>query len=320
MPLSLGRRAVRRLTPALSPVCFSLVALLGLQPPAPHLPALDAPRRPDASSTGVPVGTVLRPSGPLVLTEDSTVIEGLDVQGCVEVKAHRVTIRRTRIRCPEPYGIRIRRGFWGTRVEDVEVDGLGSTRSVGVSGSYLTLLRANIHGVGDGVRVGSNSRYEGNFIHDLAIGGGSHNDGMQLTGPTSKVTIRGNTIIHVRRQTSAIIVKSDLGPISDILIEGNWLNGGTYTVYAYSTKKYATQDVTLRANRFGRDHVYGPVATENPRRLRWEGNVWEDSQEAVPPPRSVEAGEPAQGSSPFGTQLSLLRGLLEALVWLTKAL
>ncbi|MDP8931294.1 MAG: right-handed parallel beta-helix repeat-containing protein [Actinomycetota bacterium] len=297
------------------------MALLGLHLTLPGVSGLAGPPRPpDASNTGVPPGAALRPSGPLVVSEDATVIDGLDVQGCVEVRAHRVIIRRTRIRCAEPFAVRVRDGFVATRVEDVEVDGLGFAGSIGVSGSYLTLRRANIHGVGDGVRVGSKSLYEANFIHDLAIGGGSHNDGMQATGPTTDATIRGNTIVHVREQTSAIIVKADLGPITDILIEGNWLNGGAYTLYAYSTAEHATQDVTVRHNRFGRTHVYGPIATKKPHRLRWEGNVWDDTGDPIPPPDSAEAPGLQPGPSPLDGGLVLLRELLEAVSWLARLL
>ncbi len=316
------RRSRRTRAPHVPPMrrsCFSLVAFLALQLPAPHLPPLGSPFPAQAFNTGVPPGTVLRPSGPLVVTEDAAVIDGLDVEGCLQVRAHRVTIRRTRIRCPSWYGIRVHGDFRGTIIEDVEIDGLGSTHSIGVSGGDLTLRRANIHNIGDGVRVGSNSLYEGNFIHDLAIGNGSHNDGMQVTGTTIRATIRGNTINHVRRQTSAIIVKADLGPIRDILIEGNWLNGGSYTLYAYSTPAHVTEGITVRNNRFGRDHIYGPVATKNPRRLFWEGNVWDDTDQPVPAPPSAEL-ELRPGPSPTDEELGLLRGLLEIVTWLARLL
>lgn len=319
MRLPLSRRTIREGSPPIAAACLSLVALLGLQLPAPGgLP--EPPGRPDISNTGVPAGTVLRPSGPLVVTEDGTVIDGLDVQGCVQVKADRVTIRRTRIRCDSWYGVRVHDGFRGTQVEDVEIDGRGFTGSVGVSGSSLTLRRADIHDVGDGVRVGSNSLYEQNFIHDLAIGGGSHNDGMQVAGPATNVTIRGNTIVHVRRQTSAIIVKADRGPISDVLIEGNRLNGGTYTLYVYSTPEHVTRDATVRHNRLGRDHVYGPIATKDPQGLRWEGNVWLDTGEPIPPPPSAEEPKPRPGSSLPQDELAPLRGLLRILSWLASLL
>ncbi len=300
---------------------MAFVALLVLQIVAPVVPAVSlASVRPDVSNTGVPVGTVLRPSGPLVVTEDAAVIDGLDVDGCMQVKAHRVTIRRTRIRCADWFPIRVHRGYRATLVEDVEIDGLGVPNSIGVSGAYLTLRRVNIHAVGDGVRVGSHSLYEHNFIHDLAIGEGSHNDGMQVTGTVTNATIRGNTIVHVRRQTSAIIVKADQGPIRDVLIEGNLLDGGTYTLYAYSTQQHDTQYVTVRHNRFGRGHVYGPVATKKLQGLRWEGNVWDDSEEPIPPPPSEEEPESRPAPSPLDGELALLRQLIDTVLWLAKRL
>ncbi|SDL83304.1 hypothetical protein, partial [Tessaracoccus oleiagri] len=52
---------------------------------------------PNATNTGVPAGTVLRRSGSIVVTTPGTVIDGLDVDGSIDVQANNVTIRNSRV-------------------------------------------------------------------------------------------------------------------------------------------------------------------------------------------------------------------------------
>lgn len=262
-------------------VC-AVALTLGMQVPVPG--TLGGIGRPDELTTGVPPAVALRASGALTVTRDGTVLDGLDIQGCVTVKADRVRIRRSRIRCDGWNVVQVDDGHRGTVIEDVDIDGRGSTRGVGVAGSDLVVRRANIHDVGDGIRIGSNSVYEDNYIHDLSVGDGSHNDGMQATGETRHVVIHGNRIEHPREQTSAVLLKADFGPISDVRIEANWLNGGNYTLYVFSTDRHVTSDVSVRLNRFGRDYVFGPLALDGAQGFVWRDNVWDDTGEPMPQP------------------------------------
>lgn len=239
----------------------------------------DPPRRaadwPSAANTGVPDGTVLSPAGAQTVVEDGAVVEDLDVRGTIEVRAHRVTIRRSRVRSRAHVLIRVYPGFVGTVIEDVELDGLGSTATDGITGSHVTVRRSNIHDVVDGIKIGHWSVYEDNWIHGLAAGDDAHPDGMQAL-EAAGFEIRGNVIDAPasRGGNAALLLKADSGPISDGVIEGNRLNGGNYTVFIIgagdgSNARFGVQRVTFRGNAYGSDARYGVRLTSHVDALTW---------------------------------------------------
>jgi hypothetical protein len=240
------------------------------------------PGFPDATTTGVPMGVRLKPAGELVVTAAGTVIDGLDIQGCVVIQASNVTVRRSRIRCQGAYVVKVADTASGVLLEDVEIDGAGNPSTVAIGLVGYTVRRANIHHVGDGPRMASATVVEDSFIHDLSAGPGSHTDGIQSTGGTG-ITIRHNRIENPRRQTSCIMLGADLGDISSARVEGNLLNGGNFTVYAGAEAGRKATAITISGNHFGRDAVYGPgnVAATG---VTWTGNVWHDTGHAIPKP------------------------------------
>jgi hypothetical protein len=239
--------------------------------------AKPAPRRsgfPGAASTGVPAGTRLRGSGPLTVTRDGAVVDGLDVDGCLTIAADDVTVRRSRIRCAGDYVVRVAEGASGVLVEDVEIDGRGDPGTIAIGVSGFTLRRADVHDVGDGPRMGDVTVVEDTWIHDLAVGGGSHNDGIQSTGGR-RIVIRHNRIDHPGQQTSCILLGADLGDIDDALVQGNLLNGGNYTVYAGADPGHSASGIRIVGNRFGRDFVFGPAELDEG--VTFSGNVFDDN-------------------------------------------
>ncbi len=104
--------------------------------------------RPDKSDTGVPHGTKLRRSGSITVTQDGAVIEGLDVDGTITVKADNVTIRNTRVSAGDPKTnnkeitymgdatrlIFTESGTSNTLIDHVELDGRGDSRTMGLVG------------------------------------------------------------------------------------------------------------------------------------------------------------------------------------------
>lgn len=288
----LGDRAGGSRSPAglLAAVLLALVAACPLDPAA-------GAERPGPDNTGVPPGVELTPvEGPLTVTEDGAVLEGLDVEGCVIIEADQVVLRDSRIRCSRTEGENrthaIRNKGRDALIENVEIDGLGDPRTMGILGSLVTVRRAHIHSVGDGIKGGTRSVYEGNYIHSLATGEGQHNDGIQVSQGRD-IVIRGNRIVRPPLQTSAILMKADLGPISEVVIEGNWLEGANYTLYVIgkgpsprregSYTPHPTSDVAVRGNRFGRNYKFGILLSRDVKGLTWEGNVWMDTGEAVGP-------------------------------------
>jgi hypothetical protein len=229
---------------------------------------------PDAASTGVPAGVALRASGSLTVSRAGTVVDGLDVRGCLTIAAANVTVRRSRIRCAGDYVVRLTDGVRGVLLEDVELDGMGDPGTIAVGVDGYTVRRADIHGVGDGPRMGDATVVEDSWIHGLAVGGGSHNDGIQSTGGHG-IVIRHNRIEHPHQQTSCILLGADLGDISDALVTGNLLNGGNYTVYAGADPGHRASGIRIVGNRFGRDFVYG--TTSFGQGVTATGNVFDDN-------------------------------------------
>ncbi len=231
--------------------------------PAQQSPAAAQDARPAAYNTGVPDGVRLRPSGPLRITTDGAVIDSVDVDGCVEIAADNVVIRNSRIRCSNPTSepaVRVLPGASGLVMEDSEVDGLGRAL-IGVGYSGFTLVRVDIHGVNDGVRVASRTVVQDSWIHDLARQGEYHPDAIQSTSGSS-ITIRGNTLDAASDgdlNNAALMLGTETGNrvLDDVVIEDNYLNGGNYTVNVRHDANI--EHVVLAHNVFGPDHRYGHV-------------------------------------------------------------
>ena len=217
----------------------------------------------DPADTGVPDGTVLRSSGPLVLTRDGEVVEGLDVDGCVRVIADDVTIRDTRIRCdtPGPLVVEVADGADGFVLERSEVDGAGVV-DIGVGWSRFTLRQVDIHHVNDGARFGHQVLVEHSWIHDMTRIGDLHPDGLQTTSG-SATTIRGNHIdprndVSGSWNNAAIMLGSETGTrrVHDVIIEDNFLAGGQFALNVRGD--ISADGVIVRDNVFG-DSRYGAV-------------------------------------------------------------
>jgi hypothetical protein len=234
---------------------------------------------PNEDNTGVPEGTKLTSTGNLIVTSPDAVIDARDVHGCIEVRANRVVIRRTRIRCGGWFPIRQYPEYKGLIVEDTEIDGINSRLGVAIGFSNYTVRRAHIHRVADGPRMGNNTVVEDSYIHDLVPCKGCHNDGIQSIGGVH-LTIRGNNIQHTSRQTSAIMLNGVLAPISRVKIEDNLLNGGNYTIYIRGRAK---GNLIVRGNRFGRAYVYGLLSEKSSAQPAWTENVWNDTKRIAGP-------------------------------------
>ncbi|MCW7538825.1 hypothetical protein OOT46_13335 [Aquabacterium sp. A7-Y] len=261
--------------------------------PAPERPAVT---RPGPDNTGVPAGTRLVASGPLELTTPDQVIDGLDVVGCVTVKAPRVTIRRTRIRCDAYYPVEVMDGASLT-IEDSEIDGSpsGGIATSGIAFRNYVARRVNIHGTADGIKADGNVVLEDSWIHDLYLGPDDHADGVQSTGSGADVTIRRNFIDivdhgkgHGGQPNSVFQIGTEWGSNSNWTIDSNWLYGGGWVVHADAGADGDGNRVVN--NRFGRGVAegngdtypgYGPLALYG----RWttSGNVWDDSGAPVEP-------------------------------------
>lgn len=230
---------------------------------------------PDASNTGVPPGTALRPSGSLTLRTSGQVVSNLDITGCVTVDASNVRIIRTRIRCNNTsFAIRTLNTARNLVVEDVEIDGQGRVAASVCCANY-TLRRVNIHNSVDGPRISGNTAILDSYIHNLARLPASHNDALQTTGG-SGIVIQRNTLLPYNVATSdpanaCLMVGSETAPsVQNMLMVDNYCNGGNWSI-GIRTDLVAVQ-IVFRGNKFGRNYRYGVVA-----RPRHPGVTWESS-------------------------------------------
>ncbi len=220
-------------------VAAAVVALqfrgeVAAEPNSPSQPT-SASQWPDATNTG-PRDLELKRSGPLTIATAGTTISGLDIDGGVTVNADNVTIEMSRISANAWAVIRIDPHQTGVVVRDCTIDGRGAgpdgNGNQGIMGQG-TFQRNNIFNVENGiVLTEKSSLIEDNFIHDLNAGGAPHYDGIQIDGGISEVVIRHNTIINSHGAAGAIMIDNEFGPVSNIIIEGNLLAGGSYTIYS----------------------------------------------------------------------------------------
>jgi hypothetical protein len=270
---------------------------LGQAPPAtsprstaPSEPAV--PEFPDAAATGWRHTDVsLEPyQGPEVIETAGTVIDGKDL-GCVWIQAPDVVIMRSRIRCGGPFPVRVH-DQGNLLIEDTEIDGLGNVDSSCITWEHYTARRVDCHGVGDGMYIaGDDVVIEDSYIHGLVTCDDCHTDSIQSTGG-SRIVIRGNTIENPYQQTGVIKLGAEDGSLHDVLVEGNLLNGGGFTVYGGGVEGDIS-GIRFLDNRFMRapdgfhseGGYWGPVSYFEPSLPgnEWSGNVWDDTGDPVNP-------------------------------------
>lgn len=256
-------------------------------------------RWPNARSTGVPRGTLLKPSGPIEVTERGSVIEGRDVVGDVLIRADDVTIRRSRI--SGRIDTTDRGTYHNTLIQDVEIlgpeDPMEDKGFPAVGYTNFTCERCNVWRWGKGFALVSNVTIKDSWVHDLGFfgdpaQGGSHNEAVLSLGG-SNFSLIGNRFDAGSAQnfSAAVALYSEFELIRSVVLEGNLLNGGGYCLYAGSNDTQIAQDVVVRNNTFG-DAVhpncgaYGPVTSWNAGGgSEWSGNVLEESGETIDPPR-----------------------------------
>jgi len=245
--------------------------------------------KPSLESTGVPAGVSLKAHyGDIVVRKAGTVLRGLDIHGFVDVRAPNVTIVRSIVRggyATSNRGMVTNYGNKGLVIKDT--DFLPAHETVwqdGMKGSDFTLVRVRITGNVDSVKVQGdnvsildslleNTHY---FSSDPNQGGGpSHNDGVQIQSGTN-LRIVGNNIHG--NTNFAVLGAADIADTRNLLIEGNWLDGGHCTVKLEEDGGHQLSTSVLR-NRFGPTRQVSRCALVAVRgsAVSASGNVWEGS-------------------------------------------
>lgn len=182
-----------------------------------------------AGHTGVPKETDLSVyAGPMTITEAGAVIEGKIITGTLTVAANNVTVRKCRVNYTGMFGI-YGYGFSGLTVEDCEITGPGMAgESVAgiMAGDDITVRRCDISGAEHGMHLQKTALIELNYIHHQRRSGyDPHYDCIIAQGWNSAVIIQDNML--VTHNTSAVLVKTDFGPIMGVTIRRNWIKNDT---------------------------------------------------------------------------------------------
>ncbi len=208
------------------------------------------------------------------ITVDGAVIDREDVAGQLYIFADNVTIRRCRITSSSNYGVRIEGGYTGTVIEDCLLVGTGGAANV--TGAHYTLRRCDLSGDHDGLKLNTGVLVEDCYIHDQFKEEGTHNDCMQDSGSSSGWIVRHNTILGPYQQTNAALqMSTNLGAIDNVLIEGNFLSGGGFTVQCRDNDDGfgPPTHVTFRNNVFeAGSSIHGHIAFDGA--PYFEGNIF----------------------------------------------
>ena len=243
---------------------------------------------PDATTTGVPAGTTLTAyTGPMTITKDGTVIEGMIIDGTLKIEASNVTIKNCIIK---------NYGWWG-------IDGEGAANLTVLNCDFTasTSKDTNAAILGSGTFIGNDisqsengivltggaSVVRDNYIHDLFDNFGEpHIDGISVQGGQDNVLIEHNTIESW--DTSAVFIKNDFGPINNITVRNNLMYGDAdrgdpaATVYVYGPN---TTNVSITNNYVEKGNwYYYATSNANP---TISGNIeWNNKTDATPYPTS----------------------------------
>jgi hypothetical protein len=230
---------------------------------------------PDASNTGVPAGTSLKPTGGFTASTNNAVYDGLEISGTVTVRATNVTIKNSRISDVAFFGVDIEGG--SVTLQNVEID-CGGTGTKGILNGNFTAIRVNIHNCEDGVFADRDFTIRDSYIHDLATSPTAHNDGIQSIDAIN-VTIEHNRIYAV--DTSAIWLNNNSGGqlAQNALVKDNLLAGGGWTLYCPAD---ASTNVQVLNNAFSTKFFpkvggFGP-ATDCADEIQ-SGNVYQETGE-----------------------------------------
>ena len=233
---------------------------------------------PSASNTGWQhTGVTLTASGSITASKEGQVIDGKDINGCVQVTAKNVVIKRSRIRCGSFHGVYVKSG--NVTIEDTEIIGTNNDCGQAVAFANYKLKRVNIHGCADGLKSNTNVVVEDSYIHDQRKGPGTHNDAVQSTGGSNVVFRRNRIDGPYQASTSAFIINTANAKIDNWLIENNYISGGGYMIYMTDKGRGygAPTNMTIRNNTFEAfSMTYSWVTYDgNP---TFSGNKWHTGQ------------------------------------------
>lgn len=264
---------------------LTALAILLLVP----LHACDPTTPPQLPGIGPTDTSALEPSGTITTTHAGQVIENVAVTGEIRVNHSNVTIRNFAVRGGAP-AIDIIPGASGTKVSNCLLDG-GSDPGPQPAISYARyeMRHCELVNFGEGPMANGDVIIHHNWMHDFIDYGsvGAHQDGVQVVC-NNNIQITDNIIDMDIDANAAIMIGTACGPVDNVLIEGNVLAGGGFTVYGGSAPGWTPNATNVRIadNWFSTKHYprggyHGPLA--NTYDAQVTGNRWLDGPNAGQP-------------------------------------
>jgi hypothetical protein len=266
--------------------------------------------KPVASNTGVPAGTSLSttvPAGVQVsgdswkVVTDGTIIDGKDVVNkWVDIEANNVTIRNSRIKAPD--GV-----YWavynqaenksGLTVLNSEIYTAKGAHNGIITETNTTVCGVNAHGFENIVSIQNNNVImQANYFHANVAAPGTndpHDDVMEVRVGTN-IKILGNNLTQTnadeswQHNTGALYAAATYGKLDQLTIDGNWLGGGTYSLYMTTVKGQSSSavlgtTVDVTNNKWYRNsYAYGTHDYQSPwHPSTWSNNTFEDNGQAI---------------------------------------
>ncbi len=255
----------------------------------PSMPAT----RPMATNTGVPPGTVLSASGELTISVPGTVVDAKDVSGSIMVNANNVTIRNTKVHpatSAAAKGIVVKDGVTGTNILYSEIY-TNNGGYVGIQASDATVCGNYLHGWENAMSVSGGMTIQANYIDRLKGSQASpHFDGIEIYFGGAPSKLWGN---HIRMtdpsdkwldDTGAINITPYVSSLSDVELVGNWMGGGSYTLYVDEQNGAQANMIKITNNRWVRNSAqFGTHLIRRDASVTvWSGNVFDDNGDAIP--------------------------------------
>lgn len=243
--------------------------------PSPKPTDTPAPRSPDErvwpgpDNTGVgEVELTSHPGGRL--DTDGLVLEGVSVTGEVVLEGDNQTLRDVRVE-----GQVLVLGD-GVVIEDSELGSLSVSGATSFRASRVEIFgfpgSDGIHVTSDRGRV-VDVLIEDSWIHSPQVTETSHYDGIQVRGVEGLV-FRGNHVDlgpHRPQYNAAIFLQNANGGNRDVTVEGNFINGGGFSLYV------GGEEIAFIDNVLGPDLRWGPLYPESDPFVD-EGNRWSDGR------------------------------------------
>jgi hypothetical protein len=174
---------------------------------------------------------------------DGYVLDGWTINAGIDCYSSNLTVQNCVVTPPVGtayYGILARAG--ALTIQDTTITGAGTGAELGQAtsldnGGVLTVIRCELSGFQDaiGIQQGLISQCH---IHDSALAGGFHSDGVQIFGGSSGGTTIEHSLIDITgpagastdgvHQNACIYTDAPSGPTTNLTVNDCQLNGGAY--------------------------------------------------------------------------------------------